>query len=235
MIKMTILAGRRPGLSHAEFRRYVTEVHGPLVRSVTEVAADIRHYHYNFPLAGAVDLAFGHPLAEQLDIVTQGWFDSVAAQLANMRHPRYLAVVRPDEGRFANESRAVMHYMTETQVLDRPRPRYKVLYFRRRRPGLARAAFQDAWRQRFAPAMALVAASAQGYVQNHATSESDHPDGANAKYFDVIDEIGLADPAALAKLGADATAVARLRSLESELLDTARTRALVTETIENIP
>ena len=235
MIKMTILAGRKPGLTHAEFRRYVTEVHGPLVRSVTEVAADIRHYHYNFPLAGAADLAFGHPLADQLDIVTQGWFDSVAAQLANMRHPRYLAIVRPDEGRFADESRAVMHYMTETRILDAPRPAYKALYFRRRRADLTRAAFQDAWRQRFAPAMAAIAGGAQGYVQNHAASEAEHPDGANLKYFDVIDEIGLADPAALAHLGADAAAVARLRSLEAELLDTTRTRALVTETIVNIP
>jgi hypothetical protein len=59
MIKMMILAPRRPGLTHAEFRRYVTEVHGPLVRSVTAVAQDIRHYHYNFPVPGAVDTAFG--------------------------------------------------------------------------------------------------------------------------------------------------------------------------------
>ena len=235
MIKMTILAGRKAGLSHAEFRRYVTEVHGPLVRSVTEVAADIRHYHYNFPLAGAVDLAFGHPLAEHLDILTQGWFDSVAAQRANMRHPRYLSVVRPDEGRFADESGALMHYMSESIVVGGPPPRYKAFYCRRRRAGLSRAEFQNTWRRRFAPALAEVACSAQGYVLNDTTSESDHADGANPRYFDVIDEIGLADPAQLATLGADTAAVAHLRALESELLDTARTRALVTETIVNIP
>ena len=235
MIKMTILAGRRPELSHAGFRRYVTEVHGTLVRSVTEVAADIRHYHYNFPLAGTADLAFGHPLALQLDIVTQGWFDSVAAQLANMRHPRYLSVVRPDEGRFADETSALMHYTSETRVLDGPLPRYKVFYFRRRRPGLSRAEFQDAWRQRVAPAMALAVDGAQGYVQNHTTSESDHPDGANPKYFDVIDEIGLASPSALAKFGSNTGAVARMNALETELLETGRTRALITETVVNIP
>ena len=48
-------------MTHPEFRRYVTEVHGPLVKSVTAVAADIHHYHYNFPVPDAVDAAFGHP------------------------------------------------------------------------------------------------------------------------------------------------------------------------------
>ena len=45
MMKMMILAPRRPDMTHQEFRQYVTGVHGPLVRSVPEVAADIRHYH----------------------------------------------------------------------------------------------------------------------------------------------------------------------------------------------
>lgn len=46
---MIILAPRRAGMTHPEFRRYVTDVHGPPVKSVTEVATDIRHYHCNFP------------------------------------------------------------------------------------------------------------------------------------------------------------------------------------------
>jgi beta-phosphoglucomutase-like phosphatase (HAD superfamily) len=45
VIKMMILAPRRAGMTQAEFRRYVIEVHGPLVRSVKAVAQDIRHYH----------------------------------------------------------------------------------------------------------------------------------------------------------------------------------------------
>ena len=94
MIKMTICAGRRPGLTHDEFRRYVTQVHGPLVASITEVAADLRAYHYNFPIAAPVAQLFGHPLADTFDIVTQGWFDSLEAQRASMRHPRYLEIIR---------------------------------------------------------------------------------------------------------------------------------------------
>ncbi len=117
MMKMMILAPRRTDMSHAEFRRYVTEIHGPLVKSVPEVARDIRHYHYNFPIHGAADAAFGHPLADHLDIVTQGWFDSREAQLANMAGPRYLEIVRPDEQRFAGAG-AVMHYTAEAAVSD---------------------------------------------------------------------------------------------------------------------
>jgi hypothetical protein len=32
MMKILILASRRTGISHGEFRRYVTEIHGPLVK-----------------------------------------------------------------------------------------------------------------------------------------------------------------------------------------------------------
>jgi hypothetical protein len=114
MMKMMILASRRDGMTQAEFRRYVTEVHGPLVKSVPEVADAIRHYHYNFPIADADDTAFGHPRAAHLDIVTQGWFDSREAQLANMAEPRYLEIVRPDEHRFAGPG-ALMHYTHEAR------------------------------------------------------------------------------------------------------------------------
>ena len=239
VIKMTICAGRRPGMTHAEFRRYVTTVHGPLVASISEVAADLHAYHYNFPVAGARDPLLGHPLADTLDIVTQGWFDSVAAQRANMRHPRYLQVIRPDEGRFADEARAVMHYMTERRLGEFPSPAApppaKLLYFRRRRAGLTRAAFQEAWLAEAGPALAAAAAGSLGYQQNHAVAESEHPDGGDPRYYDVIDEIALTSPAAAAALGADRTASDRLRDIESRLLEPGRTRVLLTETVVSLP
>jgi len=226
----------------------VVDVHGPLVRSVPEVAADIRHYHYNFPVAGAADSALLHPLADHLDIVTQGWFDSVAAQRANMRHARYLQVVRPDEGRFADEGNALMHYTSEHVASehvasghgagDRGPPPYKVFWFRRRRSTLSRAAFQGAWREQYAPALAA-AARAGGLpgrcVLNEVLAEQEHPDGANPRYYDVIDELGLPSPGALANLRSDESRLSALRALEAELLEPGRTRALLTETVVNIP
>ena len=238
LMKMMILAPRRPGMSHAEFRRYVIDVHGPLVRSVTEVAADIRHYHYNFPVAGAADTAFGHPLASQLDIVTQGWFDSVAAQRANMQHPRYMQVLRPDEGRFADEANALMHYTQEHPVTDGDVQPYKAFWFRRRRPGITRAAFQQAWRAHYAPALAAAARAgglAGRSVLNEVLAEEEHPHGADARYYDVIDELCLPSPAALSRLRTGAGEFAALQALEAEWLEPGRSRAFIAETVENIP
>jgi len=240
MMKMMILAPRRPGLSHVEFRAYVTEVHGPLVKSVPEVAADIRHYHYNFPLLGATDLAFHHPIATHLDIVTQGWFDSREAQLQNMKHPRYLELIRPDEGRFANEAGAVMHYTHEVTIRDSDSilPKYKAFYFRRRRAHLSREAFQQAWRTRFASLLSKSSAFAQvcsKYVQNHTLSEADHPDGQSAKFFDVFDEMFLDGPESLARLGSDLANKAAIASVEEELLEPGFTRCYISETVPNIP
>jgi hypothetical protein len=239
MMKMMILASRRDGMTQAEFRRYVTEVHGPLVKSVPEVADAIRHYHYNFPIADADDTAFGHPRAAHLDIVTQGWFDSREAQLANMAEPRYLEIVRPDEHRFAGPG-ALMHYTHEARTSggDGATPAHKIFYFRRRRAGLSREEFQAAWRTRsfdaFTGNRGFPSVAAK-YVQNHTLPEADHPDGHAPKFFDVIDEIWLRSPQSLVQLREDAVGLRELRRLEAELLEPSSTRALVTETILNIP
>lgn len=238
MIKMMILAPRRAGMTHAEFRRYVTEVHGPLVKSVPEVAADIRHYHYNFPVAGLTDVAFGHPLASHLDIVTEAWFDSVEAQKQNMRLPRYLEILRPDEHRFADGDAAVMHYTREIPALEGARSAFKAFYFRRRRADLSRTEFQQRWLAEFAVALKEdpeCRHSIAGYVQNHVVGEAEHPEGADPKYFDVIDELFLMDPGQLARLGKHEPSLAAVRRLELELLDVSCTRAFVAETVVNIP
>ena len=236
MIKMMILAPRRPGMTHAEFRKYVTEVHGPLVRSVTAVAQDIRHYHYNFPVQGAVDTAFGHPLAADLDICTEASFDSVQAQKDNMKRPGYMEILRPDEHRFAGEG-AVMHYAKEWPVLRGERTLVRVFYYRRRAPGLTRAEFQQRW---LAGMRAIFTedtrpAGVAGYLQNHTVSEAEHEDGDDPKYFDVIDEFFLDAPDDLAALGADPACPAAVRRLETELLDASGTRAFMGETVINIP
>lgn len=197
MMKMMILAPRRRDLSHAEFRHHVTRVHGPLVQSVPEVARAIRRYHYNFPIHAAADTAFHHPSASHLNIVTQGWFDSRDAQLENMREPRYLEIVRPDEARFADTSKAVMHYTAEHSIVDGSATGVKVFYFRRRRADLSRAEFQAQWKARAPDALCSNPAferSVSKYLQNHTLPEPDHPDGAADKFFDVIDELFISAP-----------------------------------------
>jgi len=237
VIKMMILAPRRTGMTREEFRRYVVDVHGPLVKSVAEVAADIRHYHYNFPVPGASDTAFKHPLADHLDIVIEAYFASIEAQRANMRLPGYVQTVRPDERRFADRSRAVMHYTKEIPVLRGERTLRRTFYLRRRRLGLSRMEFQQRWlegmraifREERRPA------GLAGYVHNQTVSAAEHPDGEDPKYFDVIDEFFLAEPDALDRLTGDPELLAATRRLERELLDVTRTRVFVGETVINIP
>ena len=238
MMKMMILAPRRIGMTHEEFRRYVLEVHGPLVRSVPEVVAGILHYHYNFPVPGAADSAFGHPMASHLDIVTQGWFESREAQLRNMAEPRYLQIIRPDEGRFANEAAAVMHYTREAVIYDGPATLHKVFYLRRRQPSLTREAFQAAWRQRFPAALGAGLATLAGvsrYVQNHTYPEEELSQGHDRKYFDVIDEFHLLAPESFAAIARHPDILASVTACEHALLDTSRTRAFAATTIYNIP
>ena len=235
MMKMTILAPRRQGMSHAEFRAYVVDVHGPLVRSVTEVAADIRHYHYNFPIPGATDTFFGYPRAD-LDIVTQGFFDSREAQLANMRHPRFMTVLRPDESNFADTARAMMHYTDEHEVKAGTSTSTKVFYLRRRAPHLTRAEFQERWLVEFPALVASLPFDelVTRYVQNHVQAEELHPDGSAERYYDVIDEFWLVSLAALDTLSPTEGAAA-VTGFEGTLLAPGRTRAHIATMVPNIP
>ncbi len=238
MIKMMILAPRRPEMTHNEFRRYVTEVHGPLVKSVPEVAAGILRYHYNFPLTDDADGAFGHSAASQFDIVTEAWFASRADQLRNMAEPRYLEIIRPDEGRFADEAHALFHYTHEIPITDGTPNSHKLFFFRRRRSGLTRAEFQSRWRSAFTE---IVAESKTwtnivlGCVQNHALPEHLQPLGTDPRCYDIIDEIFLPGAADLASLKADKSLIERLTDLETELLEPERCLSRITETVRNIP
>ena len=236
MMKMTILAPRRAGMTHDEFRTYLTDVHGPLVRSITEVAADIRHYHCNFPIAGATDTAFGHPIAD-LDVITQGYFDSREAQLLNMQHPRFMEFLRPDEANFADTARAVMHYTDEHEIRPGPKTATKVFYLRRRADHLTRGEFQHRWMTEFAKLLDAVPGVSEivaRYVQNHAQAETFHPNGTATKFYDVLDEVWLTHLDSLTMLGT-VDAVAATRELETELLDASRTRAYIATMVESIP
>ncbi len=106
-------------MTHDEFRRYVTEIHGPLVRSVTAVAADIRAtYHYNFLIGGSANFR-ARPLSPTI------WTSSLKPGSTTLRlrrrygRPGYLEIVRPDEHRFADTARAVMHYTKEWPIAAR--------------------------------------------------------------------------------------------------------------------
>ena len=234
---MMILAPRRPNFTHEGFRDYVVNTHGPLVKSIPEVAVGIRRYHYNFPIAGAEDSVFAHPHAGEFDIFTQAWFDSLQAHRDNQKPPRYMAVIRPDEEVMADNSRALFHYTTEHDIIPGPAGSIKLFYTRRRKKGLTRAAFQSAWLQNMTEAFMACAETPsviQRYVQNHALPESDHPADPDGRYYDIIDEFALNAAANWVDLTANSELVARVKTLEAELLEPNTTRSYFAETVINI-
>ncbi len=234
MIKVMIVAGRRDGMTHEEYRRYLVENHGPLILSLPALAGDFRHYHYNFPVPGATDTAFSHPLATDVDNCMEASFDSLQAFRGNMARPEYIGQVRPDEDRFAGA--AVFHLMTEQPVLEGQRTTDRALYFRRRAADLTREEFQRRWLEGMGAIFneAGRPAGVAAYLQNHTIAEADMPDGGDPKYYDVIDEFYLDGPGGLAALGAGPAVRAAVRRLEEELLDPSRTRAFVVEAHVNI-
>lgn len=236
MIKMMILAPRRPELTHQAFRNYLINVHAPLVRAVTEVSDDIRAYYYNFRTPDAVDTALGHPAAP-FDVFSQIWFDSIADQVRGIQTKRYIEIVRPDEERFADGANARFHYMREVEIIPGDVGEHKLFYLRRRRPNLSRAEFQARWQEAFPRALQGSAAAERvikRYVQNQTLPEEDHRDGDDPRYFDVIDEFAITGPDAWGTLAVDPELRARIAEVERELLDTDRTWAYFSETLQNI-
>jgi hypothetical protein len=157
-----------------------------------------------------------------------------------------MEILRPDEHRFADGERAVMHYTQETPVIDGKRTTFRVFYFRRRSvsgsdgPGrgrLTRREFQEFWLDGVRRGLghdSPLPVEVTAYVQNHTVNEADHPDGDDPKYFDVIDQFFLKDPEALSSLAGSRLATV-MTALEDSLVDTTRTRAFIGETVLNIP
>lgn len=113
MIKLTIWAVRKPGLSHEEFDTYWRDQHGPLIRSVTEFSRHVRRYVQCHGIEAGP--GFGH--SSNFDGIAELWFDDVAAMNRAFAEPRYLEVIRPDELAFVDIERCVSYVSEELTVI----------------------------------------------------------------------------------------------------------------------
>jgi uncharacterized protein (TIGR02118 family) len=116
MVKLTIFAVRKPGLTHAEFDAYWRDEHGPLVRSVHEFARHVRRYVQCHGVEGA--RGFGSDGG--YDGVAELYFDDVEAIARAFAEPRYLEVIRPDERKFVDIERCVSYVSEELEVFAHP-------------------------------------------------------------------------------------------------------------------
>ncbi len=116
MVKLICFLRRKEGLTPEEFHRHWTENHGPLIKSLPNLARHIVRYEQHRRIAGTEDLG-----TEGYDGVTIQWFDRLDDFLAFVGEPDYDQYIYPDEEKFLDR-KSLVWMMTEepTVVIDGP-------------------------------------------------------------------------------------------------------------------
>ncbi len=116
MVKLICFLRRKEGLTSEEFHRHWTENHGPLIKSLPDLARHIVRYEQHRRVAGTEDLG-----TEDYDGVTIQWFDRLDDFLAFVGEPDYDRYIYPDEEKFLDR-KSLVWMMTEepTVVIDGP-------------------------------------------------------------------------------------------------------------------
>jgi uncharacterized protein (TIGR02118 family) len=117
MLKFIAAVGRHRAWSDAEWQRHYHDHHGPLVASTAGFTTQTLGYRQNYIRPFALPDAL--PAPDRIGGVTELWFDDLAAMDRAFAAPDYLRNVRPDEGRFADSSIAIMGLGEETTIHDR--------------------------------------------------------------------------------------------------------------------
>ena len=115
MIKFTALLPRHPSMTHEEFVRYHKEVHAPLLIGDPVIRRYVRRYEqcHTGPEIAGLPAASG-----KFDGIAELWFDDLADVEALYTSEHYFAVIRPDEERFIDISRAEVLISTIHPVFD---------------------------------------------------------------------------------------------------------------------
>ena len=109
MLKIHILVTRRQDLTIEAFRTYWRENHGPLFSRQPEVKLHVRKYAQAHTGPKAPD---GFAVAPH-DGIAEIWFDDMAGFLGVFASKTYEEVIKPDEEKFVDRSRAQFMF-TET-------------------------------------------------------------------------------------------------------------------------
>ncbi|UUX95119.1 EthD domain-containing protein [Aquabacterium sp. J223] len=195
-LKLIILGRRRPGQTRGEHRHHIRRVHGELVlRYIAEDPSHApRRYVQNVVLDGEFPAvaAGADPFALDRDFVTQISFDELAGLPRSRDTAFYRERLQGDEDHFVDQATVlpVPSSWRECRRSDGERPTHKVFVFSRRRAGVEREAFLQAWRDGAAALHAAVP-GLRRHVQNEPLARPGHPPP-----VDAIDELWLDDEAA---------------------------------------
>lgn len=144
MPKLNICAARRPGLTHAQYSRYVRDNHARLVLGTEAVARYLQSYVQQHVYDGS----YGPDApAWRYDSVSHIYAASVADQMAATATPEYKEIIAPDEARFA-DPRSPMFLMFDETPLPLPQrgaSGYRLLHYLRARDNVAAADLHASW------------------------------------------------------------------------------------------
>jgi EthD domain len=200
-LKLNIIGRRRAGMTLAEHRHHIRQVHGELVlryiRAEPENAP--RRYVQNAVFDGQYrgTVPDADPFALNRDFVTQVWVTDMAALERSRNTEFYNVHLKDDEPRFVDQATVVFLPSREREVAVNgsvPVGAWKLFTLLQRAPGVEPGAFTAAWAQ----AANGSRATALRHVQNDVLGRP----GA-ALPADAIDEFWFdSEPAARAQLAA---------------------------------
>jgi uncharacterized protein (TIGR02118 family) len=112
MIKLIVAVKRRPGMTPEEFQQHWIERHAPLVRGAAATSRYVRRYVQCHTLLE--QYAEGEPA---FDGTAELWFDSLDDMQAFYSDREYLALIKPDEPRFADMENTRFFVTTEHPIV----------------------------------------------------------------------------------------------------------------------
>ncbi|CAM4318666.1 conserved hypothetical protein [Pedobacter westerhofensis] len=113
MIKLSILLARKKELSHEEFVTYHKTNHAQLFASIPVVKKYVKKYVQCHSL---LENPPGLP-APAYDGITEIWLDDMEALGKVFTDEQYMAIIRPDEGKFIDLQGCSFLISTENQVI----------------------------------------------------------------------------------------------------------------------
>jgi uncharacterized protein (TIGR02118 family) len=112
MVKLVVFLKRKPGMSREDFYHHWQENHGPLIRSLPDLARHIVRYEQHRRLPGTDGIG-----SKGFDGAVVQWFNSMEDFTAFVEEPDYAKHIYPDEEHFLDRDGLVWMMTEEPQVV----------------------------------------------------------------------------------------------------------------------
>lgn len=232
MVKMVMVIGRRPDITHEAFLKHLSKNHLEVVDQVPEFRNRVRRYMQNHLFIDRTEIGASSrlPIQVNADGIIEVWFDSVDEIRQAFQLPRYLEIVRPDEHAFGDVEGAWGEVTDEVPVMAKEGfdGRIKLIAFVKRKTGMTHEQFLAAWHAVRSKSLAAGRASrlVGRFVENRV--EQDPAEKLpNTRHYDLVAEMWFESLAALTEFSSDPEIAAAF--LSTEFVEPASTLAYIAE------